>query len=547
MFNRFVLLLLLMQAAISAAAIFAADERPENKSIKSGKVTYVSAQFVYVQFTSTIGIEKGDTLYLKKAGKTVPALIAEHISKGSCAGTSIRGVSLRDNDVLVAFPAQGAALQDSLPVTLPDSSAVRSGQETSAAAAPLRATKKHRKDNSYSRTRLSVQSFSSTGNDKYVPEFQQWRYLLSTQFRNPSEMPVGFNAYATYRKRTGGSYRSSSSTDNWRVYNLSFDYFPGPRTQISLGRQLNNYTSSLGTFDGLLIQHDWGFMRSGVLAGSRPDFNQSYGLNFKLFETGVYFSRMDTVNKGYFENTLAFFEQTNSFKTDRRYLYFQHNSNPLENLQLFFTMEADLYKKQRGVAESILELNSLYLNSRYSLMHELSISFSYDNRKNILYYETYKSFIDSLKDNETRHGFRLSLDVRPARKLFLGISGGYNYKKGDIIPSRNLSLNFSYYDIPFLHLTPMVNVFAFKNSYISGNTFGGSLSRDLLDGNLSLTTGYKRLVYDFSSGNTQKQDILSADIMLRFLKNLYITAGYEGTFEGITTYNRILAELTARF
>ncbi len=83
----------------------------------------------------------------------------------------------------------------------------------------------------------------------------------------------------------------------------------------------------------------------GVLAGTRPDYND-YGFNKNLLQYGGYLA-FDTKKDDIFtQSSLAFMEQMNNMKTDRRFLYFQHSSSLLKNLYFFSTFEVDLYKVQ---------------------------------------------------------------------------------------------------------------------------------------------------------------------------------------------------------
>jgi hypothetical protein len=49
-----------------------------------GSVSYVSSQNVYVRFTTTAGIEVGDTLFLEGGKDKVPALVVIQRSSISC-------------------------------------------------------------------------------------------------------------------------------------------------------------------------------------------------------------------------------------------------------------------------------------------------------------------------------------------------------------------------------------------------------------------------------------------------------------------------------
>lgn len=82
----------------------------------------------------------------------------------------------------------------------------------------------------------------------------------------------------------------------------------------------------------------------GIFAGTRPDFTD-FSFNSKLPQFGAYIVRNDKFRNGIASTTLAFAEQQNDFKTDRRFLYFQHNNSLIKNLNVFLSTEFDLYEK----------------------------------------------------------------------------------------------------------------------------------------------------------------------------------------------------------
>jgi hypothetical protein len=52
----------------------------------------------------------------------------------------------------------------------------------------------------------------------------------------------------------------------------------------------------------------------------------------------------------------------------------------------------------------------------------ISFSLSYDARKNVIYYQTFRNSIDSIIENETRQGFRIGMNIRPFNNLFIGLN-----------------------------------------------------------------------------------------------------------------------------
>ena len=56
-----------------------------------------------------------------------------------------------------------------------------------------------------------------------------------------------------------------------------------------------------------------------------------------------------------------------------------------------------------------------------------------------MYYETYKTLIDSVLINETRKSFRLQANYRITKKLMFGLNGDYRFFKSDPRPAINVN------------------------------------------------------------------------------------------------------------
>ena len=68
----------------------------------------------------------------------------------------------------------------------------------------------------------------------------------------------------------------------------------------------------------------------------RPDY-QNYSFDPTLFQYGAYLAYSTRSPGKFTESSVAYVEQTNDFKTDRRFLYFQHSNNLIKNLNFFST------------------------------------------------------------------------------------------------------------------------------------------------------------------------------------------------------------------
>ena len=238
----------------------------------------------------------------------------------------------------------------------------------------------------------------------------------------------------------------------------------------------------------------------------------------------------------------------NKFKTDRRFTYFQHSNSITKRIDLFCSFEFDFYTLKNLQPKNTFELTSTYLSIRYKPWNKLSIYASYDARKNIYYYETFKNQIDSIIDKETRQGFRFQFNYRAAKFLIIGGSGGYRFQKSDPSPSLNGYNYITYSQLPLILSSITISTTLLKSSYLDGIVYGISLSRDIINGKVYGELQYRQVKYSYKNSNsTLKQDIIEMSLSWRIAKKLTMTANYEATHEADNNYSRIYVSLIHRF
>lgn len=539
--TKMIYYILFFSLVISEFAFASTYEKVE----RQGVVTYNSSQNVYVKFESTNGIVTGDTLYQKLSNKLIPAMVVKFISAKSVAGESINNTELKVDDRLFAVIER--EIPD-LVTNEPNTPEVSIPTATDVSVNTINnSSQRVKKRESNFKGKFSVQSYSNISNSPFFADNQRWRYSFSLNANHIGGSGLSFSNYTTFAYRAD---QWTNISDNFgrslRIYDFALNYEFTKTTSIWLGRHLNRKISNISSIDG--IQFETGMKNNyvGVVAGSRPNFTD-LGFNVKLFEYGVYIGRDDSLSSGYMNNTLAFFEQTNNFKTDRRFLYFQHSNSIIPNTNFFISSEMDLFKQISGVKKNEFQLTSIFASLRYSPSRVISLSLSYDARKNVIYYETFKSFIDSLFENETRQGFNLRMNIRPLKKVFVGLTGGYRYHKNDLKPARNFGGYISYSQIPFVGITPTVSYTKLITSYIEGGVTGLRLSRSL--GNwFDIAVYYRNTQYKFYSYLASlKQNSFSVDLSTILFNPVYLSLSYEGIFENTSTSGRILLGLTTRF
>ncbi len=129
-------------------------------------------------------------------------------------------------------------------------------------------------------------------------------------------------------------------------------------------------------------------------------------------------------------------QQNNGADVDRRYTYFQHASTFGRKLNLFSSFELDLFNPQSGKAR----LTNLYFSSKYRFSRNLDVFVSYDSRRRIIYYDTYRSDVEMLlDDDEARQGARIRLTYKPFKHVVTGLSFSERFQSSGMNPSENIN------------------------------------------------------------------------------------------------------------
>lgn len=509
----------------------------------SGKVSFVSSQNIYVKFKSTSGISVGDTLYIPSNENLLPVLIVKNLSSTSCVCTAFTTESLPPDHLIIARAKITSARPSDKPaeniitvVPVPEVS------DTSAKSNYVMSERKQKISGS-----ISVNSYSDFSNT-IADNSQRFRYSLSLNANNIADSKFSAESYISFRYKMGDWAEVQSNVFNaLKIYSLAVKYDPDKTTQIILGRKINPRISSIGSIDGLQAEKTLGKFALGAIAGSRPDYT-TYGFNFNLFQFGGYMAFNTRSEKSYSESSLAFMQQMNNWKTDRRFLYFQHSNALIKNIYLFSTFEIDLYKLENDLPKSTFDLTGLYFSLRYRITKGFSLTGSYDSRKNVIYYETYKTYFDRVMETEMRQSYRLQANLRITKDLMFGLQTGYRFLKSDPHPSKNIYSYLTYSNIPGLNISATLSGTYLETGYVNGKIIGLSISRDLFQGKLQTSLGYRYVDYELPENKLNEvQNIGEINLSWLISKNLFFGVNYEGTFEKQDKYNRVYLQLRIRF
>jgi hypothetical protein len=515
-----------------------------------GAISFMTTQNIYVKFQSTSTITAGDTLFIIQDMKMIPVLIVKDLSSMSCVCTPIDTRKLLVADKILTRPKIIQPKKSKDVNVIPS---VQPGLTTGDTVIVKKEIPKELKQNISGR--ISVSSYSDYST---VSDFsQRMRYTFSLDARNIAGSRLSAETYISFAHKINQWNEIKNDVFNGlKIYSLSVNYAFNKKNNIWIGRKINPILSNAGAIDGLQYETKFRTFTAGAFAGTRPDY-MNYSFNASLLQYGGYFGH-DYSNKkgGNVQTSVAFVEQKNNGNIDRRFAYMQHSNSLLANLYFFGSVEFDLYNKQRNISDidttysqtNTPTLSNLYVSLRYKVIKQLSLSVSYSNRQNIIYYETYKNIIDQLLYASTMQGYTFQVNFHPGKKISIGANAGYRFGKTDPKPSKNLYSYITYSNVPWLNASATLSVTLMQTSYINGSIYSLGLSRDIIPGKLYGGVGYRYVDYNFVNTEAPlKQNMAEMDLTWSIMKKLSLSLNYEGTFEKGRNYERVYVNLTKRF
>ena len=501
-------------------------------SMLKGSVSFISSQNIYVQFVNTSGIQTGDTLFVMNANKFEPALIVTNMSSISCIGYAINNKKLIISNSLFARKK----------IEIPLEVSVEKSKEALSVNDLALITKKQNDSTTTDKAdfygRLSVSSYSNFSSNPLSISTPNYRlkYNLSLNANHIGNSGLSFENYMSY---THTLNNPNEKFKDFRVYNMALNYEFGKTASISLGRKININTANIGAVDGLQFEKTFNKLTVGALVGTRPN-DINYSFDPTLVQYGAFVSHQTTKKNGLMQSSVAFFNQTNNQKTDRRYAYFQHSNSLLKNIDFFGSAEIDLYAIENNLPINDFDLTSIYLSLNYHPVQNLSLAMSFDARRNVYFFETYKSRIDSLLEKEMRQGLRFRFNYRPFKFLNWGGTAGYRLNTPASHESMYATSYLSVPRIPGINSSLTLTGTALQTTNLFGYIVGGAVSKDFMDGKLNAEIEYRKdLIF--------AQDIANLSFSWRLSKKLMLSADFETTLDNSHLTERVFINLTQRF
>ena len=554
-----------------------------NDAVIKGNVSFISSQNVYVQFVNTDGIHIGDTLYISKNNVLKPALVVKSMSSISCVGNPFSEDLLAVSNQIFAkkkiesLPIDVLAQKSKTGISVNDMAIASSIKKTNfTAKLDGRVSLSSYINNTSDTTYNTINRFNLAIDAHHIGNSRLSAECYMTLTNKNIYRPMTRSKVDTLTNDTTNSLVNVSQTTNeLLIYNLALKYDLDSTTCLTFGRKINNNLANIGAVDGLQFEKTGRNFSFGAVIGSRPD-TYTYNINPGLLQFGAFVGFHTKNENRTTQTSIALFNQMNNMATDRRFIYFQHSNSLLKNLVFFCSLEVDLYgaKNQTDSAKTqnisgadstvfwnnrtpvnIIELTSAYVSLNYRPFRNLSMSMSYDARKNVYYYQTYKSYVDSLLDKETRQGFRFQTSYRPFKRLAWGGNLGYRFPstntatKTSTSASKNGYTYLTYSQLPLIGASMTVDITAMKTPYFkSAMIYGGSLSRDFWNGNIFTELSYHCVDFTYITSTVLKENIAELSLSWRIAKKLFLSADFELTQEiGGSLQKRAFLNISQRF
>ena len=499
-----------------------------------GNVTFVTSNNVYVRFDSTEGITVGDVLKINGQD----CLKVSSTSSSSAVCTVVNDCTVAKDDT-VTFSKE--LVENDPTTTLPTTTDPVDEPQSTVDVAP-EYTEKESLYTENIRGRISAASYNVSSNVRESRNRLQTRFSLTAEHIGDSKFST--DAYIAYRSIVSPPEDYTARTSIFNVYNLNVRYDATPSFSVTAGRKINPKASSLGANDGVMAEKYFGKFYVGAMGGFRSDFFD-YGFNGDLLQYGGYFG-IETDSKDFYsQTTVGTMEQTNNGETDRRYIYFQHNSTIASNLNLFSSMELDIFGED-GVGS---RLTNLYLSARYRFSRAANVMVSYDSRKQIIYYQSFQTEIERLLDDDlARQGVRLRLNVRPVKILWLGASYSSRFQSNEQNQSDNIYGYATLSRIPTLGGRLTVSYNSNTSRYLTSNIISSRYSREIVRSKLNADVYFRMADYTYENRDQDfKQNYYGAGISYTIARTWQFSiSGEFSTFEEENNY-RFYTRITKRF
>ena len=538
------ILSVVMACLLAAAAACAADPA-DIPDAPRAKVSYVSAEQVYLDAGRADGLRTGDVLRILRRDAPVTEITIEHLAEHS-ASCRITG------DAADVHPGDAAVVirQGPAPASA-DSSVVQATTPVAAATTgPARAASAGQDRPFFLRGRLTLQWLHNNDRSEADLDLTQPSLRFDLRSREPFAGGHELQVRGTLRQNRRAAGFSSPAENEWRnrVYLVTLTRErPDDRWYYSLGRITSRAVSGFGQIDGALFSSRLAAgTRLGAFAGFTPDPRTSEPSSDERKLGGfLAWTDDDGVDRPW-QAVLAAVGEYHGSEASREYLLLDGDLGRDGAFRLHQSAELEVNRGWRYEAQGRrFALSNTVTTLSARLTPRLNVSLSHDRRE---FYRTWatRSLPDSLFRDAERSGLRLRTRWSDGGGWSLAADGGVRggagrdgdtWSWGATIgraglsgPGSYLSLDLRGFDGPRVSgLTPSLRLDQPLRNGLDLQFAAGLYSYDIVgvDGRRSHWTrvGARRILgrswlagleYERDGGDDIRGDRLRADLTLRF-------------------------------
>ena len=506
------------------------------------KVSYISADYVYITAGSRDDIQIGDQLKVTRGEKKI-SLIEVVFTSGYSSSCKVieKYFDILPDDRVEIFKKSKREK-----VTVKAKPATRSRKVLT--KKEIYKTKSKTRVSGY----ISLQHYQFLDQSENGYNLSQPSINFKLKIRKLWNRDYNFQLRfrSRYYNRAGvNSFSIPSKEWRYRLYTFYFSFDdPLSRFNYKLGRIISNDISGVGYIDGAILRYhlaeSW-FM--GAFAGFQPELKNS-DFQTDSYKYGLFLKYFHKENSGgSFISTLSLSGEYKNSVINRELLYWRTQWNSSKRFSFNQQMELDINRDWRyDKSGKTIALSGLYLSGQYRANDWLSARLSYDNYRNYYSYY-YRSLADSLFDDAFRQGVRLSLTVRLPGNYMISGNAGFRKREKDEYITNSYAVRL--HKNNFLLRTVSINMrlALFSNALTRGEAFYGSLSKRFYDGYLtSLSYGINKYILKFNE-SAFKNEWLRFNVQASLPFGLFVGGNYEYTWGSDITGQRIYGEFGYRF
>ena len=220
------------------------------------------------------------------------------------------------------------------------------------------------------------------------------------------------------------------------------------------------------------------------------------------------------------------------------------------NFNLFSSVEMDLYSLNSDLTQGGSRLTNLHISSHFRVHKSVRLSVSYDTRRQIIFYETYRTYLERLiADDEARQGIRARINWKPMKGVKVGFSYGKRYQNSLQNASDNYNVYASIRNLPLIRGVLSGNINVNQSAYLNSASTTIRHNRYFFKNKVNVSNYLRTVVYTYNPERetTIVQQFLGTNMNYMFGDNWSAGALAEFSLRKAEYKGRINLRITKRF